>query len=787
MSLLGVTALFVSFLAIAASIVGLFLGHVFEASAVRSKKAAQADSTKNALSWGSHVAVILAAVTLTFCNGLLLYCFFAGDTSLAYVVEYQSNAGGSLGWLFKISGLWGGRAGSLLFWAWLLSLFNAYVALRNRKKLERLDNVAILISQLVLLLFMGVLLFSTDNQPFLATPADYYDPATGLIQAGVLLQLGMSPLLEHWAMAIHPPTLFLGYAGLTIPFAYALSALINKDASRAWVDKSTRIAVLSWLFLGIGIGLGALWAYVELTFGGYWAWDAVENASLLSWIMAVALVHSLTVYRQRGAFKRWAVLCACLTFSAVILGTFITRSGIVQSVHAFAGDQVSFLLFLALIIVPIIAGVAGIIYRRDAFGAPAGSDEVESLATKEAVYFFNNVIMVLAAVLLAVMTLAPALPSLPFLAFGGSSLGSAVFNNVARPITILYCALMAICPLLAWGRKDWSDFKKKARIPGICALVLFAALLFYFFSYLKPVYDAMVASGGLQLADMGFFGQPALYFGMTILGFLVAALLLFNSLFMLARMIGSRVKSSEGKVGAGLLSLLKKNGATLGGFISHTAIAVILVGLIGSSMYVTSADEYLDYDNENDQVTEDMQVGAYTLRFNSSTDEYLEDGKILKWTIVFDVYKGDRLLGQVSPSQEIDMEYYSYFGSAKGSKYNTSVLSLPTEDVFVYFDTAIEGYGMPVVAKVNPLISCVWAGFVLLMVGTALAALTPRPIPGKGRGLAGEKQSGSAAKGAAGGAVRSAAKGAAKGASGSAVGSAAKGAAAEHEPEEADA
>ena len=160
-------------------------------------------------------------------------------------------------------------------------------------------------------------------------------------------------------MAIHPPTLFIGYAGLTIPFAYAISALIVNDDSTEWVNRSTPYLMFSWLLLGVGIGLGAVWAYVVLGWGGYWGWDPVENASLLPWLVGVALIHSFTVYRQRGAFKRWSVFCACLTFCFVVLGTFITRSGLVQSVHAFEGDPVSLVMFGALIICSLLAGIVG--------------------------------------------------------------------------------------------------------------------------------------------------------------------------------------------------------------------------------------------------------------------------------------------------------------------------------------------------------------------------------------------------------------------------------------------
>ena len=335
MSTIGLMGLLVAFAGVAVSVLCLLAG------AILGRKGE--NSLGETLTWGGHIASILTTVALTICCGILVYCFFAGDYSIEYVLKQHSNAEGTLGWLFKLSGLWAGREGSLLFWAWLISVFNSVVAIRDLKSPRKLDSMALMVSQLVLAAFVGVLLFSESNMPFTVTPQKYYNADGSLTTAASML--GMNSLLEHWAMAIHPPTLFVGYAGLTIPFAYAIAALIVNDSSREWVVRSQRYALFSWLFLGIGIGLGAVWAYVVLGWGGYWGWDAVENASLLSWLVGVALIHSFTVYRQREAFKRWSVMCACITFAFVIVGTFISRSGLVQSVHAFEGDPVSLVLF----------------------------------------------------------------------------------------------------------------------------------------------------------------------------------------------------------------------------------------------------------------------------------------------------------------------------------------------------------------------------------------------------------------------------------------------------------
>ena len=221
--------------------------------------------------------------------------------------------------------------------------------------------------------------------------------------------------------------------------------------------------------------------------GGYWGWDPVENASLLSWIVGVALIHSFTVYRQRGAFKRWSVMCACLTFAFVIVGTFISRSGLVQSVHAFEGDNVSLVLFGGLIAASVLAGIVGLIVRWKSFGpAKAGGDDISSMMSKDAAYYFNNLIMIVFTLMLTFMTIAPALPfNLKF--------STGTYDAIARPLGILYLIVLTACPLLSWGKTEGKQFWKRARIPGACALVLFAVLMFYYATYLLPSYQANVA------------------------------------------------------------------------------------------------------------------------------------------------------------------------------------------------------------------------------------------------------------------------------------------------------
>jgi len=447
MAISGFVLLVIAFIASVASVAAFALAHPMHKEVLTR--------------WGTLGVVVTFFALLAACC-VLVVAFMTGDTSILYVLEERSLSTDGFAWLYKLAGLWAGRAGSLLFWVFLISLFNVLILARWSKTKDRedgedanaasengvaararaLDAIAMAIVQIVIAIFCALLLFAADNMPFTPTPDNFFNADGSLTAAASLYS--MNQLLEHWAMAIHPPLLFIGYAGLTVPFAYGMAALVVNDPSKLWVERTTRFVLASWLFLGAGIGLGAVWAYVVLGWGGYWGWDPVENASLLSWLVCVALVHTFTVYRQRGQFKRWAVLCACLAFTFVIVATFITRSGIVQSVHAFAGDPVSLALFGGLIAVSLICPIAGLIIRKTSFGpTDKESEDIESMVSKDAAYYFNNVVMMVFVVLLTYMTVSSALPS--FLPFGGESLSATAYEAIARPLGIIYLFILAVC------------------------------------------------------------------------------------------------------------------------------------------------------------------------------------------------------------------------------------------------------------------------------------------------------------------------------------------------------
>ena len=654
-----------------------------------------------------YVLTFVSTLLFTICCGILIYCFFAGNYSILYVLEEHSENTTAMGWLFKLAGLWGGSQGSLLFWTWLISIFASYIAIRRMSETDDLSNVALAVMAMVLVAFSCVLVFSSSNNPFQATPSNYLN-ADGSISS-LVTGAGMNVLLEHWAMAIHPPMLFIGYAGLTVPFAYAIAALVVNDSSKRWVELCNGITVFAWLFLGAGIGLGAVWAYVVLGWGGYWGWDAVENASLLSWLVGVALIHSFTIYRKRGGFKRWAVLCACISFSFVVLGTFITRSGIVQSVHAFNGDPVSKWFFLVLIFVSLLAGIIGLCIRHGSFEA---SEEIESLTSKNTAYYFSNVIMMVCAVVLAYLTLSSAFPS--WLPFGGQELSAGTYDALARPIGIIYLLLLAVCPMLSWRKTEGAEFRHNAKVPFICGLVVFAGLIAIFLTVLYPNYTATIAEGGKWRSGLMADGASWYYNGLAVLGLAVASMLFCNTVYLFIRGTRTRKANKGENTGEALLHLFTKSRAQSGGYLAHLGMSIILVGLIGSSMYVYEATPNLSTD-----VGSTVSIKGYTLQVVSVSSEVRDNGDQTD-IVTLDVYGPDgNLIREISPSLlSVD--------STQQNKLNASVISFPQEDLFVVYEGMNYDGSMSMDIRVNPLITWVWVGFGVLMAGALIAATARR-------------------------------------------------------------
>jgi len=631
--------------------------------------------------------VITAAVTLAVL--VLLVGFFTNAFTMQYVAENHSTNVSSLAWLYKISGVWAGREGSLLFWGWLLSLFTGFVAWKRLEFTDRLSNIALAVANFVQLFFLTSL-FIPSNNPFQVTPAEW------LSNGQLVVAAAMNPLLEHWAMILHPPTLFIGYAGLAIPFAYAIAAIIIDDPSKAWVQLSDSITVFSWLFLGIGVGLGAIWAYVVLGWGGYWGWDPVENASLLPWLTGVGLIHSMTVYKRRDGFKKWAVVMAAVTFMLVLLGTFITRSGIIQSVHAFEKDNLSLWLFLTMMVLVLVAGIGGVLWRSKSF---ASRDEFESLTSKDASYYFNNILMLVSAIVVAALTLSPA--------FGGPTFGQAAYNLLAQPVGILYVLLMAVCPVLTWKATQGKAFWNRVKFPLIGAAALFAAFIAIYVTVLYPNYqfDKTTMSSVYQMT-------PALYHGLAVIGLAVSAWAIALPLWLFFDGARKRAAAKGGSILGALFGIFTKARTQSGGYFTHLGVGVVLLGLIGSAMYVRT-DNFQLAKTPGSKHT----VGGYEYVLRDTQDVVLPNGDSQAF-VNLNVMRGGKLVGTASPSQ-------LSFKVQQQTRLNADVIREPLRDVFLVYNGDESGK-LVFTAKVNPMISWTWAGFLLMILGTALAAWPKR-------------------------------------------------------------
>jgi len=666
-------------------------------------------STDNKLTTRFGYYLTLASMAgITLATLVIIVGFYIKDYSIFYVVSNRSTDVSSLRWLYDLSGVWAGREGSLLFWAWLLTLFTGYVAWRGLHRLDKLTSMALMVLNVIITIFCVVLMIpGGPNNPFIATPAHML--VNGQL-VGQGATLGMNPLLQHWAMILHPPTLFIGYAGLTVPFAFAMAALIVNDPSDKWVKRVDRITLFSWLFLGAGIGLGSVWAYVVLGWGGYWAWDPVENASVLPWFVGVGLIHSFTIYRRRDGFKRWAIMLSAVTFAMVILGTWITRSGLVQSVHAFAPDGLSAWLFGFMIWGSMLVALIGLLIRGSSF---SDEESFEYLTSRDAAYYLTNVFMVMATVMIAFYTTSSWWSSI----FLNNSLnyGAMTYESLARPVGLIFVFILAVCPLLSWGKTEGKAFLKKITMPVLFALGILALLVWEWLAVLRPTYYDMVAAGGDVAHNYLAFGQP-MYDITTLLGFALSAFLITNTLALFVRGVRARMKKKGENALSALWSVLTKARSQSGGYIAHISIGIIVIGLIGSAMYVRDVAVLIP--NEAGQT---IEIADYTLTFQKIEEVQLANGDNELRTY-FEVARDGRRVGTVAPSM-------TEFALQGQTRLNAKVVSEPLRDIFVVFQ-GMQDDQISMNVKINPLIWFVWVGFGLLLVGTMLA-MWPKAKPRK--------------------------------------------------------
>jgi cytochrome c-type biogenesis protein CcmF len=526
----------------------------------------------------SRRAVYGLCALLTFCVVLIEISFARSDFSLKIVQQHSSLETPNF---YKLAAMWSSQEGSLLLWAWVLSIASSAALYATRGKLREIVPYATAVMAGVAGFFTGLMLFAGGVNPF-ATISPV--PPDGI---------GLTPLLQHPSMMIHPPMLYSGYVSFTIPFAFAIGALIARRLDADWIRATRRFALIAWAFLGLGLLLGARWSYTELGWGGYWAWDPVENAALMPWLIGTAFLHSIMVQEKRGMLKVWNACLIVATFSLALLGTFLVRSGVLQSIHAF-GDSTVGPYILGLIAVVLVGSTALIVSRLDDLRS---EKRIDSFISREAVFLINNLLLVVLTAWIFWGTFFPLISEL----FTGakSSVAAPWFDRYTTPLAILLVLFTGIGPLLAWRRVSWAVAKRVFVLPGAVAAAVGVALLLF--------------------SDAG--GNP-----WALAMFVVAAFALTGLGQEFWRAAAARRSLSGGSMPAALLAAISRNRRRYGGYIVHIGVVVLLVGIAASSSFQTKRDVTL---RPGDSTVVDGRTITYERPTVGVSEEALSFGAVL--------------------------------------------------------------------------------------------------------------------------------------------------------------
>jgi cytochrome c-type biogenesis protein CcmF len=609
----------------------------------------------------SRNAVLAHFCLVTVAIFLLEYALVTSDFSLRYVVNTSTRA--SLV-RYKIAGLWGSLEGSILLWEWLQALLAALVVARYSDRHRQLMPYVLAVLQGISAFFLLLMTFGVN--PFARI---FPVPPDGR---------GLNPLLEVTDMLIHPLLLYLGYVGFSVPFAFAMAALITGRLSEEWLTITRRWTVVAWLFLTGGIFYGGWWSYRTLGWGGYWAWDPVENASFMPWLTGTAFIHSVMIQERKRMLRVWNLVLITLTFSLVIFGTFLTRSGILGSVHAFADGPVG-VMFLAFLALLLFFSFGLIAYRSDRL---KGHGELDSIVSRESAFLLNNLILVGICFTVFLGTIFPLLAE----AIRGTkmSVGTPYFNRVSVPLGMALLLLMGIGPLIAWGRASLNNLRR---------------------SFLKPALGAV--AGTAILYALGVRQAEAL------LAFLCSFFAIGTIVFEFAVATRTRAKTMGERILEAFGTLLLKSRRRYGGLIVHLGVVIAIVGIAVSSVYKVEREQTL-------KPGERLHVGRYAVRFDG-----LAAGErpthILVWANLM-AFKDDKPLHELTPGQRYYPNQQSPFASVD-ARYHWN------EDLYVIL-SAFERDGSSATVKVmiNPMISWIWIGGGIILLGVLVAVLPERRL-----------------------------------------------------------
>jgi cytochrome c-type biogenesis protein CcmF len=607
----------------------------------------------NELWLSARNAVFVTFGLTSVASAALVYSFLARDFSIRYVAEHSSS---DLPLTYTFAGWWAGQAGSLLFWAWVLSLLAVIVVLQGEKRnREQIPYVAVVMMG-ILGYFLGVIAFSAN--PLEKLPVALSEGA------------GLNPLLRTSDMISHPTTLLLGYTIFTVPFAFAMAALISGRLDDWWIRSVRRWTLVAWLFLSLGNLFGMLWAYRVLGWGGYWAWDPVENAAFMPWLTGTAFMHSVMIQQRRGMLKVWNMALIIITFSLCLFGTLVTRSGILSSVHSFATGAVGPLLLVLL--AGVLVGSLGLLWIR--LPSLRSEHQLDSMVSREASFLANNLLLVAAAFAVFWGTIFPLVSE----AVRGVkvAVGPPFYQQVAGPIFLALIVLIGVCSLIGWRKASTENLLRNFLLPSILAVAVAVAL---YLLGLRPV--------------------------LAVLAFAALAFAAGTILLEFYRGVRARHRHGDSYLVA-IPRLVWRHRPRYGGYIVHLGVILLAVGIIGSQMFSTSVEATLARGQS-------MEIRGYTLTFNGLETASSSDSARVTGTLA--VARGGEHIGTIESSKRLE-------GPAQEPVTDVGIRSTPREDLYVILAGLTDDLSEATFKVfVNPLIMWIWVGGGVLVVGTLIA------------------------------------------------------------------
>lgn len=599
---------------------------------------------------------------LSIASLTLVYLFVTDDYSVKYVQHYSDR---SMPLFYKATAFWGGQDGSLLFWVWVMSIWSAVAVYLNRDSHRALMPYTIVAMMAVTLFFVVLMVFA-------ANPFETYlggAPTDGR---------GLNPLLQNPYMVTHPPSLYLGYIGWTIPFCFGIGALAHRQLDYGWIDAMRKWCLAAWVFLTIGLVLGGLWAYEELGWGGYWAWDPVENAAFFPWLTGTAFIHSIQVQERRQSFKMWNLFLIILTFILTLVGTMMTRSGVVQSVHAFAQSDIGNIFFAFIIFVTTVS-LGLLVWRRNDL---APENRLESVLSREFVFLLNNWILVMMAFFVFFGTLFPAV----YKFFFGQevNVGATFFNQWMRPLGLILLFLTGVGPLLPWRKSTSSALVKQFVLPF--AIAAASAPILY--------------AAGLR--------DP-----WALTTFALCVLVTVTIVQEFWRGTRARMRNAQESASDAFLNLVGRAKRRYGGYVIHFGLVLCFVAFAGNA--------YKLEDEQQLARGERARIGNYDVRYDDLV--FGDDGQKNQVTAKLTVFRAgsDEVLGTLEPAK--------WFYRKPEEQVTTEVdkrLSL-ADDLYVVlggFDARAQTVALQL--KVNPLVNFLWLGTGVMLLGWAIASWPSR-------------------------------------------------------------